>query len=212
LYCVLLPYVFLSPDCPGFCLCLYCTTQHKHKHKHPCLRRDSNPQPQQAIGRGPSPQTARPLGSAGLDPRTVQLVASRYTDWAIPVHALRTWIPSFNWLIRVNSDLEKVLLVVHLGPSAAGTGGSVFRRPHQSPNREFRLKVTWCGEPLSSAIWRCPRINLTHPKRKPRVYKVEACVTAAPPSNRFVSNWHFLATMTKGFPRFFLSCKANTRV
>jgi hypothetical protein len=31
---------------------------------HPCPRRDSNPQPLQAIGRRPSPPTARPLGSA----------------------------------------------------------------------------------------------------------------------------------------------------
>jgi hypothetical protein len=28
----------------------------------------------------------RPLGSAGFDPRTVQPVASRYTDWAIQGH------------------------------------------------------------------------------------------------------------------------------
>jgi hypothetical protein len=35
------------------------------KDRHPCPRRDSNPQPQQASGRRPTPYTARPLGSAG---------------------------------------------------------------------------------------------------------------------------------------------------
>jgi len=32
--------------------------------KHPCARWDSNPQYQQASGRKPTPQTARPLGPA----------------------------------------------------------------------------------------------------------------------------------------------------
>jgi hypothetical protein len=30
-------------------------------------------------------------------------------------------------------------------------GNYIFRRPHQSPNREFRLRISWCGEPPSSA-------------------------------------------------------------
>ena len=34
------------------------------QHKHQCPRRDANPQSQQAVGRRPSPQTARLLGSA----------------------------------------------------------------------------------------------------------------------------------------------------
>jgi hypothetical protein len=50
------------------------------QHKHPCSCRDTNPQFQQAIGRRPSPYTARPLGSTGFDHQTVQPVASRYTD------------------------------------------------------------------------------------------------------------------------------------
>jgi hypothetical protein len=33
---------------------------------YPCSRRDSNPQSQQANGRRPTPETARPLGSAKL--------------------------------------------------------------------------------------------------------------------------------------------------
>jgi hypothetical protein len=94
---VLHPCLFLCPDCPAFCLflqhnqnihapsgrfsllylyffilivlalpfVLYCTTHTTQTSMH---RRDSNPQPQQAIGRRPSPQTARLLGSAGFDP------------------------------------------------------------------------------------------------------------------------------------------------
>ena len=34
------------------------------RNRHPCPRRDSNPQYQQASGRRPTPQTARPLGPA----------------------------------------------------------------------------------------------------------------------------------------------------
>jgi hypothetical protein len=45
--------VLLLPDCPGFCLFVL-TVQHT-QHKHLFSRRDSNPQPQQAIGSRPSP-------------------------------------------------------------------------------------------------------------------------------------------------------------
>ena len=45
------------------------TVQHTH-HKHSCTWRDSNPQSQQAIGRTPSPQTARPLGFRTRNPST----------------------------------------------------------------------------------------------------------------------------------------------
>jgi hypothetical protein len=34
--------------------------------------------------------------------------------------------------------------------------GFYFRRSHQSTDWEFRLKVSWCGEPLSSATWKAP--------------------------------------------------------
>ena len=36
-------------------------------YKHPCPRRDSNPQSQQASGRRPTPQIARPLGPANRE-------------------------------------------------------------------------------------------------------------------------------------------------
>jgi hypothetical protein len=42
--------IVLCHDYTFFAFCPYCT-----KHKHPCSRRDSNPQPQQVIGRRPSP-------------------------------------------------------------------------------------------------------------------------------------------------------------
>jgi hypothetical protein len=42
-----------------------CTWQHTTltRDRHPCHRRDSNPRSQQASGRRPTPETARPLGS-----------------------------------------------------------------------------------------------------------------------------------------------------
>ena len=49
----------------AFAFCPYCTTHNTNIHA-PCPRRDSNPQFQQAIGRRPSPYTARPLRSAGI--------------------------------------------------------------------------------------------------------------------------------------------------
>jgi hypothetical protein len=42
---------------------LYLTTHNTH-NRHPCPPRDSNPQSQQASGRRPTPQTARPLRPA----------------------------------------------------------------------------------------------------------------------------------------------------
>jgi hypothetical protein len=85
--------VFLCPDCPGFyLLSLLYNTQ----HKHPCPQRDSKPQSQQASGR-------RPLGHwnrQGFDPRTVQAVASRYTDWAIPAHVIKAVCILSNFCVR----------------------------------------------------------------------------------------------------------------
>ena len=50
------------------------------------------------------------------------------------------------------------LLPLHLGTlvtrSSQGFASSILRRPHQSPNREFRLKVSWCWEPLFSELGR----------------------------------------------------------
>ena len=44
---------------------LYLAAENNHD-RHPCLRRDSKPQSQQAVGCRVSPWTARPLGSAFL--------------------------------------------------------------------------------------------------------------------------------------------------
>jgi len=35
-----------------------------------------------------------------------------------------------------------------------GFASSILHRPHQNPNGEFRLKVSWCGETLSSEFGR----------------------------------------------------------
>jgi len=52
-------------------------TTHNTQHSHPCSRRDSNPQSQQASGRRPTPQTARPLGTAVLINWGSQMSSSR---------------------------------------------------------------------------------------------------------------------------------------
>ena len=62
---ILNPYLFLCRDCTVF---FVLTVQHTQL-KHPCSRWDSNPQPQQVIGRKSSPWTARPLGSADSNPQ-----------------------------------------------------------------------------------------------------------------------------------------------
>ena len=49
------------------------------KARYPLYRRLGGPQ-------GRSGQVRKISSSPGFDPRTVQTVASRYTDWAIPVH------------------------------------------------------------------------------------------------------------------------------
>ena len=49
------------------------------KTRYPLYRRLGRPQGRSGLGRKISPPP-------GFDPRTVQPVASRYTDWAIPAH------------------------------------------------------------------------------------------------------------------------------
>ena len=51
------------------------------KTRHPLYRRQGRPQGRSGRVRKISPPQ-------GFDPRTVQPVASRYTDWAIPAHSL----------------------------------------------------------------------------------------------------------------------------
>jgi hypothetical protein len=47
------------------------------------------------------------------------------------------------------------LRLTHLGTLATrGFGDSIFRRSHDSTDRNFQLKVSWCGEPLNSATWK----------------------------------------------------------
>jgi hypothetical protein len=52
------------------------------------------------------------------------------------------------------------LRLTHIGTLVTGKftkiRGSILRRPHHSTDWEFRLKVSWCGEALSSAKWKAP--------------------------------------------------------
>jgi hypothetical protein len=53
------------------------------KIRYPLYRRLGGPQ-------GRSVQVRKIVPATGFDPRTVQPVASRYTDWAIPAHIIIT--------------------------------------------------------------------------------------------------------------------------
>ena len=54
-------------------------TQHYTTDKHPCLRRDSKKHSQQARGSTPTPQTARPLGSAQEGLEFTNIIIKRNT-------------------------------------------------------------------------------------------------------------------------------------
>jgi hypothetical protein len=76
--------VLALPFCP------YCSTL--TTDKHPCLRRYSNPQPQQAIGRRPSPWTARSLKS-----ERDRLYTTKYK---VSIDFLALWF----YLVRLECD------------------------------------------------------------------------------------------------------------
>ena len=67
---VLFPYLFLCPDCPGLCLCIYCKP-------HPDPWRDPNPQSQQVRGRRRRPPPTPQDRSAVFDPRSESLYGLR---------------------------------------------------------------------------------------------------------------------------------------
>ena len=52
---------------------------------------------------------AEKLSPPGFDPQTVQPSASRYTDWAIPVHSTRTFGHKYVW----NNGLFYATVGVH---------------------------------------------------------------------------------------------------
>ena len=80
-YFVLHPYLVLCPDCPAFCHLSLLTT-----HTTQTFMPPAGYEP--AVPASDRPQTL-PLdrsatGISGFDPRTVQPVARRYTDYAVP--------------------------------------------------------------------------------------------------------------------------------
>jgi len=83
--------------------------------RHPCFRRDSNPQFQQASGRRPTPQTARPLSSA---------LRSLTMDFAYILFGVST--ETCCWNSRVG----------HILPAAQMTIYKFSQEPFISPNIE----------------------------------------------------------------------------
>ena len=76
------------------------------KTRYPFYKRLCGPQDRSGQVRKISPPP-------GFDPRTVQHVASRYTDWAIPVHSLHVKYPYsrqlFNGTWNFSLDFRKIL-------------------------------------------------------------------------------------------------------
>ena len=71
------------------------------KIRYPLSRRLGGPQ-------GLSGQVRKISLPTGFDPRTVQPVASRYTDWAIPAHSISVYRGNV-WILEVEQkDKTKV--------------------------------------------------------------------------------------------------------
>jgi hypothetical protein len=64
------------------------------QHKYPCPQRDSKPQSNRWSAADPRLRPPGHWDRHGFDPRTVQPVASRCTDWAVPAHLL--WLSVTN--------------------------------------------------------------------------------------------------------------------
>jgi hypothetical protein len=86
--------------------------------------------------------------------------------------------------------------------------GFLFRQPHRGVNRELRLKVVWCGEPLTSATWKAPTstkgcLKSLSVNRRGRMYSrpVEATSTRRP-NRRIVQYPTLLCYPDWGFPCF----------
>jgi len=108
------------------------------------------------------------------------------------------------------------LLLVHFRTLVTGCGSSILRRPNQSPNRQFRPKISWCGELLNATTRqvRWSDVDPDHLKRN---------LTSAGQSRPSVKQWKirhkaFFPTLFSwaifGYPEksffswFFLICKA----
>jgi hypothetical protein len=80
------------------------------KIRHPLHRRLGGPQ-------GWSVQVQKIVPATGFDSRTVQPVASRYTDWAIPAHIIVTIFNLFYSLFMKNVHAQSVYTLNLLGVS-----------------------------------------------------------------------------------------------
>jgi hypothetical protein len=128
--------------------------------------------------------------------------------------------------VCVGTGTESALAIfasrpTHLGTLVIGKFRRIwrflFRRPHQGINQELRLKINWCGEPLSSATCKTPTSTKSCVKsltvnRRGRVGSrpVEATPTGRP--SRSNEQYLLYCSSTLRFSVLFLSCKANVWV
>jgi hypothetical protein len=101
--------------------------------------------------------------------------------------------------------------------NSRGFGVSILRRPNQSTDREFRLGVNWCGEPLSPATRKAPvpTVGWLKSPGKPGWTDVQQASRGSPSEDSQVGATS--SPVATGLPwlRFsvlFLSCKANATV
>jgi hypothetical protein len=117
-----------------------CTWQHTtlSSDRHPCPRRDLNPQFQEASGRGPTPWTSRPMGSADI-------ISKRYN--------LRSWR-------SITYNTASSFLTVHMfyQTLTLSTSQSVWKAQKHGANRYIQfnryLKFSGGGEENSRLLLR----------------------------------------------------------
>jgi hypothetical protein len=99
------------------------------KTRYPLYRRRDGPQ-------GRSGRVRKTWPPPGFDPRTVQLVASRYTDWAIrPTHGMYILIHDVIWYDMIWYGIPVYLTVVGLAPG----GSTTFTHKQCTEYREWNI-------------------------------------------------------------------------
>jgi hypothetical protein len=104
------------------------------------------------------------------------MVTSSSWIWLFTGTRLSFYLPHPAWLFSLDlpschSDVGKA--------NTRGPRDSIFRLPHQSTDWEFRLKVTWCGDPLFRQLGshlRRPRADGS----SPRINEVNCCSASQP--------------------------------
>ena len=114
--------------------------------------------------------------------------------------------------IQVSSQCYQCTFVQWQQVNSRGFGSSFLCRPHQTSNREIRLKGSRCGEsPCFGSLADIyddrvlTQISLSIPRETVIIKLVDTCQKVAMLIYWIVPNWHFSNTLTTVFPCFFSS-------